>query len=161
MKRLSLILTILVVLGLCAFTSNKTIADFKLVSATKMVTMGGAAGSPTYTQYKITLKAQRSFTFTCDSAVADGRITSLLISSDTSYQLKTKKVKKGQLVKLNFTIVQASDNGNNNTGLQFSSSPEAKVPINSKSGVVLRYYTSQKKYFNVSSVNTQLPVYAP
>ena len=41
MKRLSLILTILVVLGLCAFTSNKTIADFKLVSATKMVTMGG------------------------------------------------------------------------------------------------------------------------
>ncbi len=161
MKRFSLILTIIVVLGLCAFTSTKTIADFKLVSATKMVTMGGAAGSPTYTQYQITLKAQRSFTLTCDSAFADGRITSLLINSDTSYQLKTKKVKKGQLVKLNFTIVQASDNGNNNSGLQFSSSPEAKVPINSKSGVVLRYYTSQKKYFNVSSVNTQLPVYAP
>ena len=56
-----------------------------------MVTMGGAAGRPTYTQYQIPLKAQRSFTLACDSAFADGRITSLFISSDTSYQLKTKK----------------------------------------------------------------------
>ena len=161
MKRLSLILTILVVLGLCAFTSNKTIADFKLVSATKMVTMGGAAGSPTYTQYKITLKAQRSFTLACDSAYADGRITSLSISSDTSYQLKTKKVRKGDVLKLQFSIVQASDNGNNNTGLQFSSSPAAKVPIASKTGVVLRYSNGQKKYFNVSAIKTLQPVYAP
>lgn len=161
MKRLSLVLFIAIALALFAFTNNKTVADFKLVSATKMVTMGGAAGSPTYTQYQITLKAQRSFNLTCDSAFADGRITALLISSDTSYQLKTKKVKKGQLINLNFTIVQASDNGNNNTGLHFNSSPEAKLPIASKTGVVLRYYNGQKKYFNVSAIKTLQPVYAP
>lgn len=126
-----------------------------------MVTMGGAAGSPTITQYKITLKALRSFTFNCDSAYGEGRMDRLTIKCDTSNSLQKKKVRKGQLLHLTFSIVQASDNGNNNTGLQFSSSPIAIPPINSKTGVVLRYYGTTKKFFNVSTINTQLPVYAP
>jgi hypothetical protein len=161
MKRLSLVLSIAIALALFAFTTNKTVADFKLVSATKMVTMGGAAGSPTVTHYQLSLKVQRSFSLRCDSAFADGCISQLLITSDTSNQLQTKKVRKGEVIKLQFSIEQASDNGNNNTGLQFNSSPAAKVPIASKTGVVLRYYNGQKKYFNVSAIKTLQPVYAP
>ena len=91
MKRLSLILTILLVLGLSAFTSNKNIADFKLISATKMVRMGGAAGSPIVTEFNVTLKAQRSFTVTCDSAFGEGRMDRLTIKCDTSNNLQMKK----------------------------------------------------------------------
>ncbi|MDI1232808.1 MAG: hypothetical protein PSX81_00845 [bacterium] len=146
---------------LCAFNAKQKTCDFKLISATKMVMMGGAAGSPTITQYKITLKVQRSFTFIGDSAFAEGRMDRLTIISDTSANMQNIKLKRGQLLHLTFSIVQASDNGNNNTGLVFSSSPLAAVPIASKSGVVIRYRNGQRRYFNIVGINTQLPVYAP
>lgn len=161
MKPQGTILLFLISVVLLSATVKKNTPDFKLVSATKMVTMGGAAGSPTITQFNITLKALRSFTFCCDSAFGEGRMDRLTIKCDTSNTLQKKKIRKGQLIHLSFSIVQASDNGNNNTGLQFSSSPEVSLPISSKTGVVLRYCVNQKKYFNITSVNTQLPVYAP
>ncbi len=160
MKRILFFLLVLS-LTLFSFQNKKFVTDFKVISASKKLMVGGAAGSPLITYYYIDVKANRNLTMVCDSAFADGRIDKFTVLVDTFKHLDQLKIKKGQMVHLTFSIIQPTQVGNQNYGLRIAGSPEAVPPIPTKTGVVLRYEGGNCRFLTISKINTLEPMYAP
>lgn len=155
----------LLLLGLFSMAATckkvKVKPEFTLISAEKQTRFGGVAGSPVVTRYTIKLKTTAAFNFICDSAFAEDKKDKFTIQKIDFTTVDSMKVKKGKLITIVFDITTASDFGSPDFPTRFESSPSAKVPLESKTGIVLRYKGGKQRYFAIQSITEQPAIYAP
>lgn len=135
--------------------------DFKLISASIQTSYGGAAGSGSVSTYTMRLKALRSFTLICDSGYGAGRRSELYIMQDSFHQASTLKVRRGQIIRLRFSIRDAVYMGGGDHQFVLPGSDSSALPIKSATGVAIRYRGGKNKVMAINKLQIETPIFAP
>ncbi len=135
--------------------------DFVILSASKQVINGGVYGSPKVSNYTLKIKAIRSFTFTADTAYAEGRKNKITILNDSNQIVKKCKVIKNKTYTVFFSIATPTQTDSNFPENNFLGSPEGKCKIKSPTKTVVLYKGGKSKYLLPAKISALEEVHAP
>lgn len=153
---------ILLIFTLCSGKSPESCnRDFSVIRAEKQSLFGGVAGSASVTVYTVTLKSRRSFTFTPDTAWAEGKKDGIYIEIDSFNRAGTLKVRKGQMLRVRFEIRSESTMGGGDYQLHDPGSPAGTPPVKHRSEAMLRYSGGKCKYLFFKDIKMLETIYAP
>ncbi len=131
------------------------------MSASKQTTFGGVSGSPVTTQYRIKIKALRSFTLVTDSIFAENRIDRFSIVKDSFHMVDTFRLKKGKTVEIIMELKTESEMGGGNYQVKIPGSRVTKPPFSTDQGLVIRYFGGKCNYLIVKQVQKKPDILMP